>query len=96
MEIKSANPVKPAKMVSIRGEYASGTMHSQGPTCHFAWNDATPAKQHIARKLKNICDAKKMFRMSVLKSWTVLSVVMILGDKRYKSGDRANEGQPTR
>lgn len=29
----------------------------QGPTFHFAWNAATLAKQHIARKLKNTCDA---------------------------------------
>jgi hypothetical protein len=31
----------------------------QGPIFHFAWNAATLAKQHIARKLKNICDVWK-------------------------------------
>lgn len=28
--------------------------------CHFCWKLATLAKQHIARKLKNACDAWKM------------------------------------
>ena len=39
---------------------AHNASHLQGPTCHFCWNAAAPAIVHIARKLKNACEAWNM------------------------------------
>lgn len=56
-----AKPLKPAiSQWFSRAWRQEKIVHLHGPTWNLAWNDATLAKQHIARKLKNICDAKKM------------------------------------
>lgn len=53
-EMKMANALNPAdNRVSIVSKYNDNKYDLQGPTLCFAWKEATLAKQHIARKLKN-------------------------------------------
>lgn len=59
IETKMANPVNPAvqQFQSAFGSFSPSLFkevrYAHGPTFHLAWKDATPAKQHMARKLKN-------------------------------------------
>lgn len=48
-----ANPLSPAKLKVNSDQTIMSKQSLQGPTWNLAWNDATPAKQHMARKLKN-------------------------------------------
>lgn len=55
-----ANPVRPAGTLKGQSGHNIGyseARHAHGPTFHFAWKLATPAKHAIARKLKKIWEA---------------------------------------